>query len=518
MIEFKKISRAALILVLAGLALIATVPVWAQTTGWVDPPNNPPSCTDPNIPGCNPPINTADNTQVKKGSLQVNNSLYGGFLLGQLGKITQSDYVLPANLHFGVNGNIGANKYCDLTGTVCKSISELGGGSGSWTVTPSGNNQYSSLPGTVAIGLYGNSVDNPNFTNRSKLVVQTSTDDKVAYFENSGAAPSGTTRDGLVVKTLSNGNNTKILDLRSGNISSVASKFSVLGDGKVCIGDPTVADNCRSGWLKINSQCFTADPNTTKMVWDAAGNQISCIDEMIGGGSGVAGVSSLTAGTGISTSAATGAVTVSMDINKLTQGGTPPQSGQIAVYDPALGIRKYPVSSFGGSGGSGGDNLGNHTATLDLNMQNKAISFGNLRGESGHVGSIIAALPGGGQGLTFLSTGNLAFYANSSLGENGQALVSNGVTTNWGAVKNNGLNLTTTKYSASASGVSSDTETMGNYNFCGLSRVDRASGAVVGEPYGECKIDRTGGNAGNWVLVATSRDSASGITCEAYCF
>lgn len=40
-------------------------------TGWSNPPSNPPDCTNPSVPGCNPPINTGNVNQAKSGKLSV---------------------------------------------------------------------------------------------------------------------------------------------------------------------------------------------------------------------------------------------------------------------------------------------------------------------------------------------------------------------------------------------------------------------------------------------------------------
>lgn len=65
---FKKlffISALSLILVFA-----FTSPILAQTT-WQNPVDEPPDCTDGDIPGCNPPINTSASGQTKLGALIV---------------------------------------------------------------------------------------------------------------------------------------------------------------------------------------------------------------------------------------------------------------------------------------------------------------------------------------------------------------------------------------------------------------------------------------------------------------
>ncbi len=49
--------------------------VFAQST-WVAPPASPPTCSDPNIPGCNAPINVGTASQSKLGLLGLKNFLF----------------------------------------------------------------------------------------------------------------------------------------------------------------------------------------------------------------------------------------------------------------------------------------------------------------------------------------------------------------------------------------------------------------------------------------------------------
>jgi hypothetical protein len=109
------------------LALVAALSASCAVSAWTAPSSTPP------LPNVDAPLNASVAAQTKKGSLTIDSTLTAkGFNLFGYGRVSVSeDYltqVLPDNLLFGVNGNAGAQGFCDQNGENCwtaKQIAEL---------------------------------------------------------------------------------------------------------------------------------------------------------------------------------------------------------------------------------------------------------------------------------------------------------------------------------------------------------------------------------------------------------
>ncbi len=110
------------------LALLALLAYQYMGAAWTNPPANPPNN---NVPA---PINVGTSTE----SRQVLQGALGMDSLGVFGKAyVQGDAVTatPTTLvDFDVQGNIGADEYCDRNGTNCFTAAEVGTGTGTGAV------------------------------------------------------------------------------------------------------------------------------------------------------------------------------------------------------------------------------------------------------------------------------------------------------------------------------------------------------------------------------------------------
>lgn len=120
--------------IVTSLILFASVPLVLAWTGpqWASPDAG-------NVPA---PINVSNAGQLKSGFL----NLYGP--AAGLGVSPNSSYSVASNLLVGVNGNVGAKKYCNETGTICRSIEEL---IGDTIVINEGDCKYEQKTSTVTI-------------------------------------------------------------------------------------------------------------------------------------------------------------------------------------------------------------------------------------------------------------------------------------------------------------------------------------------------------------------------------
>lgn len=92
-----------------GLGFVAVAGAWSR------PAQEPPAGN------VEPPINVSVSRQVKGGVIGV-----GGIGIFGRGFVSNNvNYDLSDRLLFGVNGSIGANEYCDETGTKCVSIDQI---------------------------------------------------------------------------------------------------------------------------------------------------------------------------------------------------------------------------------------------------------------------------------------------------------------------------------------------------------------------------------------------------------
>lgn len=115
----KTINRNNILSIFVSLILFGSVPV---VLAWTAPTATPPNG---NVAA---PINVGIDTQLREGFL----NLYGP--RAGLGVSKTSDYTVPGSLLVGVNGHVGAEKYCNKTGTFCRSIEELAGITNNTTV------------------------------------------------------------------------------------------------------------------------------------------------------------------------------------------------------------------------------------------------------------------------------------------------------------------------------------------------------------------------------------------------
>ncbi len=404
----------------------------------------------------------------------------------------------------------------------------------------------SAVTGSVAIGnnptgpygTTGAGLDaSPN--TRAKLIVNLNQSDYTTGSKYVGTFDNyltGVGDNGIRINVRNSNAGTNILELGSPSASSgIVNRLTVKGDGNVCIGDPTNPANCRTSWptgsnLPLNPECrnlTVAEQLASKMIWDTGGDsnpdndKISCIADLTGGGpTQPAGVSSLSGGTGINVSSATGAVTVNLDINKLTQGGTPPADAQVAVYSPTLGTRKYPISSLDVSvdGSPVGDNLGNHTATQDLNMQSNNI----LLGSNSRISPIG---PGNQSGLTIMTSGKFGLFIEDDFGAVGSVLTSNGSTANWQKPQITFFHSENLSFTSSAD--NRKVAALGRYNLCSVSRIN--SGPAFDDGFCNISTDPLGTTTSGSQIDASSTDGKFGwymrisdttnpAKCSAVCF
>ena len=117
------------LLIVAGLVVTSLVSAnWTPPTGLT-----PPDCPA-GYPGCDAPINVSIVDQFKLGSLGVNKffqSLGKLFVSNNLASTSPDSFRLVGasydpNYVLMAQGNIGAEKYCDVNGENCKTITELG--------------------------------------------------------------------------------------------------------------------------------------------------------------------------------------------------------------------------------------------------------------------------------------------------------------------------------------------------------------------------------------------------------
>ncbi len=138
----KIIKKEQVLSIVVSLILFASVPV---VFAWTAPGSNPP---DGNAPA---PINVSGVSQLKSGFL----NLYGPN--AGLGVSQSLSYGVANNLLVGVNGYVGAKKYCNETGLICRSIEELIGGTviiNNSTTTPN-TCRYEQKTATVTLSSKG---------------------------------------------------------------------------------------------------------------------------------------------------------------------------------------------------------------------------------------------------------------------------------------------------------------------------------------------------------------------------
>lgn len=113
--NLKPFTKENLLSVVASLILFASVPV---VLAWTSPASTPPN---DNVPA---PVNVGSNYQIKQGKL-------GLFAPDAFLRISNTDTYLPAptnqlsSLLLGVNGKVGADKYCDEWGNNCIDLANL---------------------------------------------------------------------------------------------------------------------------------------------------------------------------------------------------------------------------------------------------------------------------------------------------------------------------------------------------------------------------------------------------------
>lgn len=345
--------------------------------GWKEPPNAPTECTDSSVPGCHPPVNISDADQVKGG----------GFGVRAL-SISPTGFLKLLGLRAAAGEFLTTNS----AGKVILATPSANDGS-SWTVTRDGLNQYSAVTGNVGIGY-----DTIANTDSKLLVVDGRANVQVpaALVVSSSASPSS----GFKVKTQNGSAETKIFEAASGPARGI-SRFSVLGDGQVCIGT-----DCRTDWPEATGGGITQirvenglesnmgghlinDSNSSIHIrTDCAAGKIlkfnangiwDCADDIANTSTTGGTVTSVAAGSGLA-------------VMPGESGGSITTSGTLSLKrNCAFGqVLKWMANVGGQSGNSqwmcanddtgsatGGDNLGDHTATKNINLNGNWLSYGS---------------------------------------------------------------------------------------------------------------------------------------------